>query len=303
MLEEEQQFNQDEDTTRLKEVDTDFNRFYKISLWWINNRNNLKKLGYGLIIFLEIILVFYILWVMIDSFLINYKKEQLAVVKMVALGQKDLHDYTINHSADELKIGGVSVFSNGHDHYDFYTSITNPNQEWWADFTYQFVASNFETKIEKGFILPNENKPIIVFSELNDNRPHATKFKILKINWHRVNRHLVGNYDNWYRERMSFEIKKLTIEKGTKIDTKIINQVRFTVDNQGAYSFYDPEFLILLKQGSRVVGVNSVTLSSLTAGESQDVIADWFGDMPNSSKVEIIPNINCFDQSIYKQIK
>ncbi|MBU0646296.1 hypothetical protein KJ611_02345 [Patescibacteria group bacterium] len=286
--------------TGLQEAEAEFKQFYKFSLWWVNNKEKLKKIAYGLAIAAEGGLILFVLWTMIDSFLVSYGQEQRSVGEMVAFGQSDLNTYTVAHAAQPLTFSGTGALAAGAGRYDFYAALNNPNPEWWAEVVYKFTATAFETEEQRGFILPGEEKPIIVFAQLMTTAPRSVNFELVEVNWHRVDRHAVGNYDLWYRDRMSFEIRDLAVEKDLEVDTKMINRVSFTVENRGAYSFYDPEFIILLRRGTSVVGVNSITLSSLAAGETQNVVANWFDSMPASSKVEILPNINLFDQRVYK---
>lgn len=307
MTEAEQQSGQSEymqqTETGLQEAEAQFTRFYKISLWWVNNKEKLKKIAYGLVIAVEAVFMSFILWTMIDSFLISYEREQRAVGEMVAFGQQELNAYTVARAAKPLEYGGVSVLATGSGRYDLYISVNNSNPEWWADIVYKFTSASWETEEQRGFILPGEEKPIIVFAQSSESVPRSVSFEMLEVNWHRVDRHAVGPYETWYQDRMSFDIRDITVLKDVEIDTKMIGRVSFTIENRGAYSFYDPDFIILLKRGASVVGVNSITLSSLEAGEIQNVAVNWFDPMPSSSKVEILPNINLFDDNIYKTLE
>lgn len=289
--------------TGLQEAEAEFTRFYKLSLWWVKNREKLKKLAYGLVMAVEGALLLFVLWTFIDSFLISYGKEQRAVAEMVAYGQSDLHAYTLAHAARPLEYSGASVLGAGVGRYDFYASVSNPNPEWWVEITYKFTSSSMETEEQTDFILPGEEKPIIVFAQSSESAPRSASFELLDVKWNRVNRHKVGDYEIWRKERAAFDFRDITVEKDIEVDAKTFSRVSFTVENQGAYSFYDPEFIILLKRGALVVGVNSITLSSLDEGKAEEVVVNWFDSMPASSKVEIMPNINYFNDNVYKTLE
>lgn len=269
----------------------------------MNNKEKLKKLAYGLVIAVEAGLLLFVLWTFTDSFLISYGAEKQAVGEMVAYGQEDLHAYTLAHAAAPLSYSGASVLSAGSGRYDFYAILNNPNPEWWADVVYKFTSTAGESEEQRDFILPGEEKPVILFAQPSDSAPRSVTFELLEVNWHRLDRHAVGNYELWYKDRISFDIRDIAVEKDIEVDTKTISRVSFTVENRGAYSFYDPEFIILLKRGASIVGLNSITLSSLDEGETEAVVVNWFDSMPASSKVEILPNINLFDEMIYKTLE
>lgn len=289
--------------TGLQEAESQFKRFYSLSIWWVNNKEKLKKLAYGLVIAVEAGLLLFVLWTFTDSFLISYGAEKQAVGEMVAYGQEDLHAYTLAHAAAPLSYSGASVLSAGSGRYDFYAILNNPNPEWWADVVYKFTSTAGESEEQRDFILPGEEKPVILFAQPSDSAPRSVTFELLEVNWHRLDRHAVGNYELWYKDRISFDIRDIAVEKDIEVDTKTISRVSFTVENRGAYSFYDPEFIILLKRGASIVGLNSITLSSLDEGETEAVVVNWFDSMPASSKVEILPNINLFDEMIYKTLE
>lgn len=290
---------------QLLEAEAEFNRFYKLSLWWVNSREKLKKIGLGILLGIESIILLAVFWTFIDTYFISYNAEQTAVAEMVALGQSDLRAYSVARAAQPLVPERPIALAVGDGRYDLYASITNPNTDWMAEFTYVFTSSAGDTEEKTGFILPNETKPAVVFSWETEVPPRSVDFSIKETQWRRIDKSLAPDYELFERERRNFTLSDVSFQPRV-LDSDgnaLPGRVTFTVKNNTAYSYYDPVFYILLSRGPSVVGVNSTTLSELDAGEEQEVVVNWFGTTPQASKVDVIPEVNLFDPAVYKPLK
>jgi len=286
----------------LKEEEKEDQRFYKLSSFWIENRETLKKIGYGVFIAFDAILLLTVIWAFVDGFIVSYPAESRAVAEVVAYGQQDLHAYTLANKAEDMDPGSATLISAGEGKYDFYAPLTNPNADWWAEFTYAFEWDGGTSEPAAGFILPGESeKPIVAFSAESEAAPRGVVLTLTNVVWHRVDHHLTGEYAEWAADRLAFTISDPTL--GTAELDGGIGRVSFTVHNNTAYSYYEPRFIILLSRGSTVVGVNRATLSSLDSGDTEEVVVNWFGTVPSASKTEVIPEVNIFDLGAYKALE
>ena len=75
----------------LLQEEKEFKRFYALSLWWVTHRAMLRRIGFVLFIVFDSLLLLFGGWHLMDAFAISYGAEQNAVMRMVALGQSDLH--------------------------------------------------------------------------------------------------------------------------------------------------------------------------------------------------------------------
>lgn len=278
----------------LLEEEKEFKRFYKFSLWWVVHRELLRKIGYGVFICFDSLILLFVLWTMFDSFVVSYGSETRAVAEMVAYGQPDLRSYTIAESADQILQDNVRVFPIGNSRYDFYAEVANPNEDWWVEFKYQFLFDAGETIPETGFLLPGQQKPLISLAVTSQTSIQTAALQILDIEWHRIDHHTIFDYQTWQEDRLRFEIKDAAFSKETG--------TTFTVLNDTAFSYFEPVFYVVLKRGSAVVGVSRATVASLNSGESQEISLQWFGTLPSVSSVEVIADINIFDPDSYKQL-
>jgi hypothetical protein len=286
----------------LLEEEKEFKRFYKLSLWWVEHRALLKKIGIGTLIAFDAVLLLFIAWNVLDVLAINYGKEQREVEKVVVVNQSDLRAYTIANAAQALESDVVRVFSIGKDRYDFFTSVSNPNDDWWAEFTYKFVYTGGETEEKKGYILPNQEKPVVHLAFEFEEPVRVGTFEFVDVNWHRLDHKIIKNYDDWSKNRLEIEITNQKHTKENPFEKQVIGRTIFSAENKTAYSYYDPVFYILLKKGSSVVGVNQATFSTFESGSEEEVVVNWFGTLPSVSQVEIFLDLNLFDLETYKPL-
>lgn len=285
----------------LLQEEKDFRKFYRLSSWWIDHRDRFWRLALFLFATLDAVLILFAAGSLLQSFVIQEPAERLAVYGMVAYGQNDLHRYTVAQKAKPLTTAGTMSLSSGNGLYDFYGVVTNPNKDWWAEVTYRFTWGTEETVARTVAVLPDADTPLVVLGEELASAPRSVSLVLDQVTWHRVDHHLTfAPYEDWILGRVRFEVKDPTFGP-SETDPKI-GRVLFTLTNRSAYSYYSPTFLIRLLRGTTVVGINRVTLEHIEAGETTDVSVTWFGTLPSATRVEVLPEINPFDEAAYQSL-
>lgn len=292
----------EEKSSLLLEEEKEFKKQYKRSLWWVEHRAGVIRLGYGLFFAFDAILILFVLWSFLDSYAISYDRERRAVESMVTQGSSDLRAYTQANAAEALDEEEVRVFATGDNHYDLFAMVSNPNQDWWVEADYSFLSNGTETPKEHVVFLPGERKPLANLAVTSTDSIRTTSLLLSNITWHRIDHHEIGDYDAWYEKRSKLEIiDPMFVTESTP--EKTIGVSSFSVMNHTAFSFFHPTFYVLLKQGSSVVGVNRVSIVSLDSLEQKNISLNWFGTLPGVTTIEVIPDINLLDPSVYKQAK
>lgn len=292
-----------EDQNFLLQEEKSFRQQYRLSLWLVEHRAFLKRLGLSVLATFDSILLLFVFWTMIDSFAIAYADEQQAVAEMVAYGQGDLHGYTKAASASPLVPSEARLFPLGNERYDFYVSLANENTAWWAEFDYRFTFPAGETPVLSSFILPGQKKPVVALAVDVQSPIQTVVFELVNARWHHVDARVIDDYPQWEQEHLAFEITDTSFSQEAGFDNQRFGETTFTVLNRTAYSYLDPVFYVLLKRGSSVVGVSRVVLSELSAGEQKNVTLHWFGTLPSVSTIEVIPDIHLFDPRVYREPK
>lgn len=292
----------DENESLLREAEKADVKRLKMSLWWVEHRAFLRKVGFGLFIIFDAMLLLFVLWTYLDTYAISYDKERLAVVDMVTKGQSDLRAYTIANAAEDIVEDELRIFATGNNRYDIYASLTNPNSDWWAEFKYSFIHTSGFTEPKQGFILPGQQKNIVELAQESDSNIRTAELELTDIVWHRLDHHEIKDYENWSSVRTNFEIEDPTFKKDL-VDDKFVGTVVFSVINKTAYSYYEPDLFVFLKRGSTIVGVNKVKLSSLQSLQKQDIKLNWFGTIPSITNVEVVVDVHLLDPSIFKTLE
>ncbi len=287
----------------LLQEEKEFKRFYRLSVWWVTHRALLKRIGFALFIAVDAALLLFGGWHLLDAFAVSYGVEQNAVMRMVALGQSDLHAYTAANAAVDLEVGDGRVISIGGGRYDLYATLANQNEDWWAEFTYAFSIGGEQTESREGFILPTQEKPVAELAVESASPIPSASLVLQDVRWHRVDAHGIPDYATWADDRLNLTISASSFEKETRFDGEVFGRTAFTIENDTAYSYYDVGLFVLLLRGSSVVGVNRTTLSALESGVETEVTVNWFGTLPSVSQVQVIPELNIFDLEVYKPLQ
>lgn len=283
----------------LKEEEKGFKTFYKRSLWWVEHRALLRRIGVIVLAVFDAALLLFSGWTFLDAFVVSVDREDRAVAEVAVVGQTETRNFSIAHAADAMSLGEVQIFTTGDKRYDFYTTLANPNREWYAEFRYTFVIADAETEELSGFILPGEEKPLTYFAYEADSRPSSVRFNIHDLAWHRVDPHAISDYDTWYADRFGWSITNPLFSRDLAIDKEEIGRISFTVSNATAFSYWEPEFYVLLLRGNSVAGVTRTTIDRFESGETREVMINWFGTIPAVTKLEVIPAVNLFDPDAY----
>ena len=185
--------------------------------------------------------------------------------------------------------------------YDLSTTVSNPNRDWWAEYTYAFEFASGKTEEGTGFILPNSEKTVVAYAVASSSMPRSLSLSLTNVSWHRIDHHKTGDPAAWIANRVEFVVSDAAFET-LEIDEKAVGRITFSVRNASAYGYYDPLVTVRLMRGASVVGVTGTSLSSLDAGETQKVSINWFGPIPSVNKVEPIIEVNPFDMASYKAL-
>ncbi len=289
-----------EEQTFLREEEVKFKRLYRFSLWWVEHRASLRRIAYGLFLLLDLIFFLFVGWTFLDSFGVSFARDEREVAKLAVYGQQDLHAYTLANRAADLLSETIRVFPLGNGRYDFYTELGNPNEDWWVEFDYRFLYESERTPVAKGFLLPGQTKPMIALAVNAQRSISDAQLEVTNVSWHRVNRHVIPDYQAWEQDRLDIQILNPSFaqESGFKNDT--FGRTTFTVRNQTAFSYVDVSFYVLLKRGAAVVGINRATVAFLGAGEEEQITLNWFGILPSVSSVEVIPDVHLFQPDVYQ---
>lgn len=209
-----------------------------------------------------------------------------------------LHESAAARAADPLLVGDPRVLTRDTGSYDVYAVIENPNTEWYATFTYTF-SDGISAEPMKGAIMPSAQQYVLALNVELASRPSGATVSVDDVVWHRVDRHDVENTAEYLVDHSNFTVSDSAYDDSITIDSTKVGVSTFTITNNTPYSYYNPTFIVLLKQSGSVVGVNTVTVPQFASGTAREVDTRWFGSVPSTGSVEVLPSINYFDEDEY----
>jgi hypothetical protein len=201
---------------------------------------------------------------------------------------------------NDLKIDSPQIFKNG-ETYDLVVKISNDNDKFSANFDSCFNLGGKEFSCTKSFILPSESKYIFVLGkEIKDDIKTLT-YNNKNISWQRIDAHAISDWTEFSSSHLNFsftDINFYSINDSNYISQSNGNILEFNVQNLSAYGYYEAPLNIALFEGSQLVSVNTYVLQNFTSGQKRNIKINWPGNY-RDVRIEIIPNINILDDSVY----
>ena len=236
-------------------------------------------------------------------FIIGYiVSDSFAELRSSAVLSKNIaamHSIAKGSIAQPLSIGTAKVVQGTPTSYDFYSTIKNTNAAWFATFTYTFSSGGVVSRTEDGFVMPGENKYLLSLGVKADSRPSSPTLTIDNLVWHRVDHHVAPDVSTWLAQHGNFLITTPTYAADLTFGTNKIGRTTFGITNASAYSYWAPQFTVVLERAGAVVGVSQATLSQFVAGEIRTPEVRWYGELPLNATATVTPDVNFFDEESY----
>ncbi|MFH1226132.1 MAG: hypothetical protein V1684_02535 [bacterium] len=275
-------------------------RQLKLGFWLTANRLLLHQSWVTFLIILSVLVWFYIGYRLIMLFTVEAR--QLAVAEnSLTADLIDYQGYRDRNKPQPLAILGTNALS-GSQQTDFFAKVKNPNGDWLATFDYRFVSGNDDLAWRDGWLLPGEEKYLLELAVKSGRQGGSPKVEIKNVDWQHLNKHQIPDYRSYFQDRFNFEIANINFiaaQESLVSDKVPISRVEFEITNNSAYNFWRVGCQVILKSGSRIMAVNYLALEQLGSGEKRAVSVDWYEQLPRTTQVEIIPEVNILDPAAY----
>lgn len=256
----------------------------KFSYWYVTHKLLLRNIFVILLGLAGFFMWFYIVWQLVFLGL-NYSLEQSQVHRLIFDNNPALVSLNLLKPVT-IQISDPIALTSGDNRQDYFAEISNNNKNWLATFDYSFSDSEKDSNIRSGFVLPLEKKYLM---NLGVTGPVA-ELTITNLKWQRI-----SNPQLVYTDRYKFIIENEKFVTGIKTDDP--NFLVFDITNNSAFNYWQVGVQTFLYGGGNVVSVNYIVLEQLKAGEKRQVQINWSGDLPRISNIQIIPEINIFDEA------
>ncbi len=209
------------------------------------------------------------------------------------------HAIVHQNPVQPFSVGSANVVQGTPTSFDFFATVKNPNTDWYATFTYVFTAGSLTTRTETGFVMPGMSASLLSLGVVASSRPSSPKITLSDVVWHRVDRHVAPTVSGWLADHGNFRITVPTYAADLAFASGKVGRTTFTVTNASPYSYWAPQFTVLLERAGAVVGVADATVAHFASGESRDVEVRWYGELPLTATATVAPSVNYFDPSSF----
>ncbi len=265
----------------------------KFAQWYLSHKRKLYRTLVGFTIAVNLVL-----WGIALYQFIFYLSSSAAYELMLKELTVERMDYTSLHkifSPEDLVVDKPTIVGYpGGDRYDFVVSVENPNPKWRvSSMSYYFFSGNQKTETGKSFILPGQEKRLLVFGQEIGGLPSNLGIDFSEINWKRVR----PEEQEVLRILPEVEVKEIDLGFAVS-EQKLISlpEISFKVLNRSIYSFWQIDFIVILYDGDRIVGVNVLPVKKILGNEERRVELLW-PSIPFSTAIQVIPDFDVFDFS------
>ncbi|PIT87287.1 MAG: hypothetical protein COU31_03680 [Candidatus Magasanikbacteria bacterium CG10_big_fil_rev_8_21_14_0_10_40_10] len=271
----------------------------RFGIWFARNRVLVHRILAGGFILISIFLYIfsgYKWW----NYLWNWNEYQLTDAHLA-----HFEDYTALNayfSAKPLQVVGAQVFVSGVGKYDIVAEIYNPNKDFIVEFSYHFVIDSKQTKTQKTFLLPGQDRPTVYLGYESLSSPSSPNLVFDEVKWKRVSKHDIVDPISWQNNHLNFKLDNFSFSRfysatEEKIDAHV---VKFDLTNLSPYSYNNPSFYVGLYQGSNFVGLIPFQFDgSFLTLEKKSVDLRSFSTNLLADHAQIIPLINIYKEDAF----
>ncbi len=266
--------------------------------FWIRHRRALRRAGYGVLITFIVALWGYTLWSLLDAFAISYPREQRipAIIASNTLTESTI----VTTRPNAIQPSEVFLFQNTGGREDLLVRVTNPNEQWWAEFDYHFDVDGEQTPSTKGYVLPKQQHALTALGWKPKTRGSNAQLVVENVRWHRLDPGTIGrDYAAFLDNRWKITFDDLAYKKDLTVGTQTIGQTSFTLTNASGYGFWNVDLTVILYRGDTPVAVSTLGVPELKPDEKRPLVINWFDGFGAITKTEIEASVNLLDAKTY----
>lgn len=259
--------------------------------WFVTHKLFLRNTLIFFLILCNMVVWGYVVFSLVFAFGVEYLQDRQIASDVVNDRFVNLQGIRELTSPKDIVKENISTLASAGERIDILARVRNPNKKWLATFDYYFETDKGPSQSYKSFLAPAQSKLLL------DLDVPAGSFKELKITNLVWTRDL--NYSELVSERERFTFSEAEFVNRGEGSATAGDRAVFTITNNSNFNFYKPVFQVLLKNGTAIVGVQTLTIDRILSGQSYPVDIRWFEDVSNVTDIEVIPDINYRDQKVY----
>ncbi|USN53165.1 MAG: hypothetical protein H6760_03245 [Candidatus Nomurabacteria bacterium] len=200
---------------------------------------------------------------------------------------------------ETLVIDDVTLLSAANDGVDLVTKIENPNTTWVASITSTFSDGVSSTATQTTRLAPGQSSYVYRLAEdwQGSRDSKKVQFQVISLTWQRLS-------DIQLLENIGFTVSDVSYTATVTVPNsgQTFARVTANIQNDSLYGFWSVRVPVVLLQNSTPIALTTVLLRSFEAGTTKSIDAQWFRSLPSSVTVEVLPEVDIFDQQNYMNL-
>jgi hypothetical protein len=184
--------------------------------------------------------------------------------------------------------------------FDAVAEISHTAAPWVAEFTYQFTWSGGQSPEFKGFALPGVPFYATALG-IDGARSVNPEVQIRNIVWQRLDARFAPQPEQWLVDRQNFVTAEAVTTDVVRLESGTVSQTTFNLTNRTPYSYYQPEFVVMVRRAGAPVAVTLAQVPHFLAGETRVVTLGWLTQLVAPLQVDVFPRIPFHEPDAYEQ--
>lgn len=268
-------------------------------LWFLRNRKNLTLILIGVLITVSLGTWGYSLYGFGYYMLVEKAQHQQMLVDLTS-SQNMIRVPRFGENL--LSVTETKILPAQNNQSDMFAVVVNNHDKMVVFFDYHFEINGQTIASGSDFILPSATKYVMALQQPISGGQMPVNFVIDNIRGDRLDPHRISNWTAFQEERLNIAVDKSIFTPGQEsgLSEKInVGQVDIKLTNKGAFGYKDLRLIIVLKSNQTIASINQHIVKNFRSGESRDISLSWPGITGFVNQIEIIPDINVLDDSVY----
>ncbi len=268
-------------------------------LWYLEHKKILLNSLYVFLGLIGIVTWSSFFWTFGHYVLVGMVEDEKMVYELVQ-NPGISHEEVLKMAPKPIQVLTANVLLNSNGTYDLIAKISNINSRYYSRFTYSFKLGNETLGPFEGFILPSEEKFLILLDQKLSRRPSSVNLD-LDNSWNKLDGRVINDWP-YYRDNyidFSAENKVFSNPRESNLSEKLnLSVVEFDMVNNSAYSYYQIDLDIILYSRGKMVSISQYPLEKFISGEVRHVNITWPGKITRADTIVVIPNIDIMAKDI-----
>lgn len=271
----------------------------ELASFWVRNQLVVRRSVYGVLIALIALLWGYSIWGILDAYAISYPRES-RITHDIAVNQQLLASLETDRPSD-VSISDVTVLQASDSRYDMAVDVTNPNDQWYPEFTYSFSLSGEQTTPQLGYVLPHETHTLTQLGYKPKSAGGGVASLIIEnVHWHRIDPKFIGaNFDTFSKNRFQISFENITNDASIVIGSRAVSQTSFMLVNDASYGLWSVDLILRAYRGSSLVGMTQISVDKVLPNERRPMNVVWGDTLPGVTRTDIVAQANLTDPALY----